>query len=105
MKDILSYRMQNLSAKLLDHVITKLGKKEGLIRNLMLGRTSDFSARSVISPGPNIGLGNVGIPLRIICQIFEPFMLYGILNSPYSKNIPEEFYTESKKFLNREKNY
>ena len=103
LNDILSYQMQNLLLNLLELIRTKISKKEGLIRSFMLGKRVDFSARAVISPNPNLNIGEVGVPFRIITQIFEPNLLYGLANSPYANQIPEEFHLEVKKFLGKEK--
>lgn len=100
--DILTYRMQLLLRDLLELVRVKIAKKEGMIRKLMLGKRVDFSARTVISPGPTLKLGEVGIPLRIVSQIFEPNILYGLVNSRYAHTIPKEFHDEVKKFLGKE---
>ena len=100
--DTLVYRMQLLIRDLYELVKVKVSKKGGMIRELMLGKRVDFSARSVVSPNLNINLGYVGLPLRIACQIFEPFMIYGLLNSPESKNIPDEFHIAIKDFLAKE---
>jgi len=102
-KDILNYRLQLVFSELLDFCRTKLSKKSGLIRSQMLGRRVDFSARAVISPNPKIDFGYVGIPLRQVCQLFEPFILYGLVNSEYVNQIPEEFHKQVKEFLGREK--
>ena len=37
-------------------------KKEGLFRMRMMGKRVDFAGRSVITPDPNIGVDEVGIP-------------------------------------------
>lgn len=103
--DILAYRMQNLMRDLHDYARTKIAKKSGMIRKLMLGKRVDFSARTVISPNPKMKLGEVGIPIRMICQLFEPNILYGLVNSPYADNIPAEFHEEVKKFLGKESAY
>ena len=103
--DILSYRMQHLLRDLHDYARAKIAKKTGMIRKLMLGKRVDFSARTVITPNPKINLGEVGIPIRIACQIFEPQLLYGLVNSKYSSQIPKEFHDEVKKFLGKEVMY
>lgn len=100
--DILSYRMQLLIRDLYELVKVKISKKEGIIRNQLLGKRVDFSAAAVISPQPNLPIGYVGLPLRLCCQIFEPNMIYGIVNSKYSHLIPDEFHLEVKKFLAKE---
>lgn len=104
-KDIVASKMQFAVNELYEYVKVKISKKSGLIRNLMLGKPVDFSARAVISPNPYIGLGYVGLPLRIACQIFEPFILYGLFNSSYASSIPEEFHKEVKEYLKKEKFY
>lgn len=103
--DILSFRMQMLIRELHDYARTKIAKKSGMIRKLMLGKRVDFSARTVISPDPNLKLGEVGIPLRMVCQLFEPTLLYGLVNSNYADTIPDSFHEEVKKFLGKESMY
>lgn len=100
--DILAYKLQNHIRDLYEFVRTKTAKKEGMIRRLMLGTRVDFTARTVISPNPKLNAGQVGVPFRIVCQIFEPFIIYGLVNSPYAKQIPEQFHREVKKFLGKE---
>lgn len=39
-----------------------LEKKEGLLRMNMMGKRVNFACRSVISPDPNIGTGEIGLP-------------------------------------------
>lgn len=39
-----------------------LEKKEGLFRKNMMGKRVNFAARSVISPDPFIGTGEIGVP-------------------------------------------
>ena len=38
------------------------------------------------------------------CSIFSPHILYGLANSPESKNIPDEFHVAVKEFLGKEMN-
>ena len=100
--DILSYRLQLQLKDLYEYIRVKVSSKKGMIRDLMLGKRVDFSARAVITPNPNLKIGDVGIPLRIACQIFEPFMVYGLINAPEARSIPGEFHEEVRKFLGRE---
>jgi len=100
--DVLAFRMQIHISELYDFVRKKISKKEGMIRSQMLGKRVDFSARAVITPNPNLELGRVGVPFRLVCELFEPFMIYGLVNSQYSKSIPPEFYDEIRKFLGKE---
>lgn len=98
----MAYRLQMLIRDLNDILKSYLGQKYGLIRNNMLGKRADFSARAVIVPNPNISVGYVGMPLRNACMLFEPFILHGLINSAYSKKIPDEFHIAVKEFLNKE---
>lgn len=101
-KDVLSYKLQELVYEIYQYIKTKISKKHGMIRRMILGKRVDYSARAVIAPDPTLNIGEVGIPLRICVSLFEPFMIYGIMNSPYSRGIPEEFFTEVKKYLGKE---
>jgi hypothetical protein len=100
--DILSFKMQQLVKDMYEFVRIKVGKKEGMIRNLMLGRRVDFSARGVITPNPKLRIGVIGVPLRMVCGIFEPYLIYGLVNSPQAKDIPTEFHEAVKDALGRE---
>lgn len=103
--DILSYRIQLLLRDLYELVKVKTSKKTGAIRQMMLGKRVDFSARAVITPGPTLDIGQVGLPIRVACQIFEPQLLYGLINSPDAKKIPREFHDEVIKFLAKEETF
>lgn len=100
--DILSFKMQQLVKEMYEFIRVKVGKKDGIIRNLMLGRRVDFSARGVITPNPKLRIGVIGVPLRMICSIFEPQMIYGLVNAPEAAEIPDEFHEAVKEALGRE---
>lgn len=99
--DIYSYKMQMLLKELYEMMRVKISKKSGIIRDLMLGKRVDFSGRAVITPNPQINLGFIGVPLKTCCSIFEPFLIHGILNSAYSKTIPDSFHDSVRKFLGK----
>ncbi|MDW7973498.1 MAG: hypothetical protein RMI01_09915, partial [Thermodesulfovibrio sp.] len=69
--NVLQEEIGNLGEMLLD----KLKGKEGAIRGNMLGRKVDYSGRAVIVPDPTIKVDEVGVPIRILVKIFEPFIL------------------------------
>lgn len=79
--DLLSYGLQNAVVEHDKYVRSKIEKKNGLIRNQMLGKRIDFSGRAVITPGPNLKINEVGVPFRIAAVIFEPFLIYRLLYS------------------------
>jgi hypothetical protein len=47
----------------------------------MLGKRSDFTGRSVITPGPDLNVNEIGIPFRLAIPLFEPFIIYRIFNT------------------------
>lgn len=49
----------------LKSISARLKGKEGRIRGNLMGKRVDFSARSVISPDPNISVQEVGVPVGI----------------------------------------
>ena len=69
------------------YVRTKIAKKSGLIRENMLGKRVDFSARGVITPGPQLDVNEVGVPLRMAVSLFEPFLIHYLL---FSKKYPHK---------------
>lgn len=98
--DLLSYGLQLAIVEHDKYIRSKIEKKNGLIRNQMLGKRIDFSGRAVITPGPSLKINEVGVPFRIAANIFEPFMIHHIL---YSKQINrEELSREMEKYIKTE---
>jgi DNA-directed RNA polymerase II subunit RPB1 len=50
----------------------RLKSKEGRIRGNLMGKRVDFSARSVITPDPNISIDELGVPYRIAMNLTFP---------------------------------
>jgi DNA-directed RNA polymerase II subunit RPB1 len=50
----------------------RLKAKEGRVRGNLMGKRVDFSARSVITPDPNIGIGQLGVPKKIAMNLTRP---------------------------------
>ena len=50
----------------------RLGSKEGRIRYNLQGKRVEFSARSVITPDPNISIAELGVPTRIAMNLTVP---------------------------------
>lgn len=90
--DHLNYAVQLAVNHHSDFVQTKIGKKSGIIRSLLLGKRVDYSARSVITPGPNLKVDEIGIPLRIAVNLFKPFLIHVLLktNVVNQKELEEE---------------
>ena len=80
--DLLNYELQK-SVVAHDNFIRKLiQKKQGLIRSQMLGKRTDFSGRAVVTPGPNLKVNELGLPLKLAVSIFEPFIFHRLFNLP-----------------------
>lgn len=50
----------------------RLNGKNGRLRGNLMGKRVDFSARSVITPDPNLSIREVGVPLPIAKNITKP---------------------------------
>ena len=60
------------SGRPLKAIRQRLKGKEGRIRNNLMGKRVDFSARSVITPDPNIELDELGVPIKIATNLTIP---------------------------------
>ena len=60
------------SGRSLKSLIERLKGKEGRFRQNLIGKRANFSARTVISPDPNIGINEVGIPYAIAKDMTIP---------------------------------
>jgi len=88
MYDILSQKMQELVDDLYEFLISKVSKKEGMIRQSILGKRADFTGRAVITGGAGkIKVDEIGIPFKALVKLYEPFVLYDLYNS---KNVNRE---------------
>jgi len=96
--DLLNFYLQTAVNDNDQYVRTKIAKKTGLIRANLLGKRIDFSARAVITPGPNLDINQVGIPLRIAAVLFQPFLVHYLL---FSNKYPrkQELEHEIKEFM------
>jgi len=51
---------------------SRLKGKEGRLRGNLMGKRVDFSARSVITPNPNLSLDELGVPVSIAMNMTLP---------------------------------
>ncbi len=61
--------------------------KEGRFRQNLLGKRVDYSGRSVIVVGPNLKLGQCGIPKEMALELFKPFIISKLISSGYAHNV------------------
>ena len=58
-------KAQQRSGRDLKAIVQRLKGKEGRVRQNLMGKRVDQSARTVIDPDPNIGIQELGVPLKI----------------------------------------
>lgn len=63
---------QQRSGRPLKTLKQRLGSKTGRVRQNLMGKRVDFSARSVITPDPNIDLDELGVPEEIAMNLTFP---------------------------------
>jgi DNA-directed RNA polymerase II subunit RPB1 len=63
---------QQRTGRLFKSLSERLKSKEGRIRGNLMGKRVDFSARSVITPDPKIGIDELGVPIKIAMNLTFP---------------------------------
>jgi len=63
---------QQRSGRPLKSVRQRLKAKEGRVRGNLMGKRVDYSARSVITPDPNISIDQLGVPYQIAMNLTFP---------------------------------
>jgi DNA-directed RNA polymerase II subunit RPB1 len=63
------------SGRPLKSIKERLNGKGGRVRGNLMGKRVDFSARSVITPDPNLSIGQIGVPLKIAKNITKPVVV------------------------------
>jgi len=80
------------SGRTLKSLAQRLKGKEGRFRGNLSGKRVDYSARTVISPDPNLDINEVGVPLHIATRLTLPDIVTErnieemkklVLNGPY----------------------
>lgn len=61
--------------------------KQGRFRQNLLGKRVDYSGRSVIVVGPQLGLDQVGLPREMALEMFKPFVLREVIARGLAANI------------------
>nr|YP_010474334.1 RNA polymerase beta' subunit [Corydalis benecincta]UVH68621.1 RNA polymerase beta' subunit [Corydalis benecincta] len=61
--------------------------KEGRFRETLLGKRVDYSGRSVIVVGPSLSLHRCGLPREIAIELFQTFVIRGLLRQHVASNI------------------
>nr|YP_010132551.1 RNA polymerase beta' subunit [Vicia cracca]QQD90326.1 RNA polymerase beta' subunit [Vicia cracca] len=61
--------------------------KEGRFRETLLGKRVDYSGRSVIVVGPSLSLHRCGLPREIAIELFQTFLIRGLIRNQFASNI------------------
>jgi DNA-directed RNA polymerase II subunit RPB1 len=69
------------SGRALKSIQQRLGSKEGRIRYNIQGKRVEFSARSVITPDPNLSIAEIGVPMKIAMNLTRPDIV-----TPYNRD-------------------
>ena len=56
--------------------------KQGRFRQNLLGKRVDYSARSVIVVGPELKMGECGIPKDMAAELYKPFVIRKLIRAP-----------------------
>ena len=70
--DLSSGRAHKKSGQPIKAIYARLKGKEGRVRGNLMGKRVDYSARSVISPDPNLQVDELGVPLSIAMNLTFP---------------------------------
>jgi DNA-directed RNA polymerase II subunit RPB1 len=63
------------SGRPLKSIKERLNGKGGRVRGNLMGKRVDFSARSVITPDPNLSIRELGVPMKIAKNITKPIVV------------------------------
>ena len=83
---------QQRSGRPLKSIRQRLKSKEGRVRGNLMGKRVDFSARSVITPDPNINIDELGVPFKIAMNLTFPEVVNKFNKKKllaYTKNGPD----------------
>lgn len=63
------------SGRPLKSIKERLNGKMGRVRGNLMGKRVDFSARSVITPDPNLSIRELGVPMKIAMNLTKPIIV------------------------------
>jgi len=66
------------SGRPLKSIKERLNGKQGRVRGNLSGKRVDFSARSVITPDPNLSIRELGVPIKIAKNLTKPVVVNDI---------------------------
>src|SRR3989338_6749488 len=79
--------MSQAQRRPLKSLADNLKGKRGLLRGNLLGKRVDYSGRSVIVVGPDLKLGQCGLPKLMALELFRPFIIGELIRRELAFNI------------------
>ena len=70
-------------------IFPSLTKKDGWVRQHMMGKRVDFSSRTVITPDPSISINQIGLPYKTAYELLRYHIVYALRKQ--GLNIKEAF--------------
>ena len=61
--------------------------KQGRFRQNLLGKRVDYSGRSVIVVGPELNMGEVGLPKQMAAELYKPFIIRKLIERGIVKTV------------------
>ncbi|MDY3942795.1 MAG: DNA-directed RNA polymerase subunit beta' [Alloprevotella sp.] len=61
--------------------------KQGRFRQNLLGKRVDYSARSVIVVGPELKMGECGLPKLMAAELYKPFIIRKLIERGFAKTV------------------
>jgi DNA-directed RNA polymerase II subunit RPB1 len=78
---------QQRSGRPLKSIQERIKYKDGRIRGNLMGKRVDYSARSVITPDPNIGIFELGVPQHVAQRITVPVIVNAMNRSKLTEYV------------------
>jgi len=78
---------QQRSGRPLKSIQERIKYKDGRIRGNLMGKRVDYSARSVITPDPNIGIFELGVPQHVAMRITVPVKVNALNRSKLTEYV------------------
>lgn len=75
--------------RVLKSLSNSLEGKQGRFRQNLLGKRVDYSARSVITVGPNLKLHQCGLPREMALELFKPFVMNQLVEQGHVKRVSQ----------------
>jgi DNA-directed RNA polymerase subunit beta' len=76
-----------ITTQVLRSLSDMLRGKQGRFRQNLLGKRVDYSGRSVIVVGPELSLGQCGLPKEMALEMFKPFVLRELITRGLAPNV------------------